>query len=60
MTILSKKSKGSDVTFIKQMLLHPIERLKRLAKVDNKLHFVREVASVKPNIPQKLKRELKN
>ena len=44
---LTEKSKGSDITFIKQLLLHPRERLKRLAMVDNKLHFVREVAGVK-------------
>ena len=53
---LIKKSKGSDVTFIKQVPLHPRERLKRLAMVDDKLHFVREAASVKPKHTSKTKR----
>ena len=55
---LTKKSKGSDVTFIKQVPLHPRERLKRLAKVDDKLHFVREVASVKPKHTSKTKKRI--
>ena len=55
---LTKKSKGSDVTFIKQVPFHPTEKLKRLAKVDNKLHFVREVASVKPKHTSKTKKRI--
>ena len=51
------KSKGSDVTFIKQVPLHPREKLKRLSKVDDKLYFVREVASVKPKHTSKTKRK---
>ena len=54
----NQKSKGSDVTFIKQVPLHPRERLKRLPKVDEKLHFVREVASVKPKHTSKTKRKI--
>lgn len=45
---LSKKAKTEDVTFIKQLPLHPWERMKRLAKLGDKVHFVKEVASVKP------------
>ena len=55
---LTKKSKGSDVTFIKQVPLHPRERLKRLAMVDDKLHFVREVASMKPKHTSKTKKRI--
>ena len=55
---LTKKSKGSDVTFMKQMPLHPRERLQRLSKVDDKLHSVREVASVKPKHTLKTKRKI--
>ena len=40
------------------MPLHPRERLKRLSKVDDKLHFVREVASVKPKYTSKTKRKI--
>ena len=50
---LTKKSKGSNVTFVKQVPLHPLERLKRLSKIDGKVHFVREVASVKPKTTDK-------
>ena len=45
---LSKKAKTENVTFIKQLPLHPRERMKRLAKLDDKVHFVKEVASVRP------------
>ena len=55
---LTKKSKGSDLTFMKQMPLHPRERLQRLSKVDDKLHSVREVASVKPKHTLKTKRKI--
>ena len=55
---LTKKSKGSDVTFMKQMPLHPREKLQRLSKVDDKLHSVREVASVKPKHTLKTKRKI--
>ena len=55
---LTKKSKGSDVTFMKQMPLHPRERLQRLSKVDDKLHSVREVASVKPKHTLKTKSKI--
>ena len=55
---LTKKSKDSDVTFTKQVPLHPQERLKRLSKVGDKLHFVREVASVKPKHTSKTKRKI--
>ena len=54
---LTKKSKGSDVTFVKQVPLHPRERLKRLSKIDDKVHFVREVASVKLKQLTKTKKE---
>ena len=40
------------------MSLHPRERLKRLAKVDGKLHFVSEVASVKPKHTSKTKKRI--
>ena len=40
------------------MPLHPRERLKRLAKVDDKLHFVREVASMKPKHTSKTKKRI--
>ena len=40
------------------MSLHPRERLKRLSKVDDKLHFVREVASVKPKHTSKNERKI--
>ena len=40
------------------MSLHPRERLKRLSKVDDKLHFVKEVASVKPKHTSKTKRKI--
>ena len=55
---LTEKSKGSDLTYIKQVSLHPRERLKRLSKVDDKLHFVKEVASVKPKHTSKTKRKI--
>ena len=40
------------------MPLHPRGRLQRLAKVDDKLHFVREVSSVKPKHFSKTKRKI--
>ena len=55
---LTKKSKGSDVTFVKQVPLHARERLKRLFKINDKVHFVREVASVKPKQLTKTKKKI--
>ena len=40
------------------MPVHPRERLKRLAKVDDKLHFIREVASVKLKRTSKTERRI--
>ena len=40
------------------MPFHPRERLKRLAKGGDKLHFVREVSSVKPKHSSKTKRKI--
>ena len=40
------------------MPLHPRERLKRLSKIDDKVHFVREVASVKPKQLTKTKKKI--
>ena len=54
----NQKSEGSDVTFIKQVPLHPQGRLKRLSKVDERLQFVREVASVKLKHTSKTKRKI--
>ena len=45
---LSKKRKNEDATFIKQVPLHQRMRLQRLAKIDEKVHFIKEVASTKP------------
>ena len=45
---LSKKSKNEDVTFIKQVPRDPCKRLQRLDKIDEKVHFIKEVASTKP------------
>ena len=42
-----KKSKN-DVTSIKQVPLHPWERMKRLEKTNQKVQFVKGVADVKP------------
>ena len=55
---LTKKSKGSNVTFVKQVPLHPRESLKRLSKIDDKVHFVREVASVKTKQLTKTKKKI--
>ena len=54
---LSKKAKTEDITFIKQLPLHPQERMKRLAKLDDKVHFVKEVASVRPKKLTKTNKE---
>ena len=40
------------------MPLHPRERLKVLSKIDNKVHFLREVASVKPKQLTKTKKKI--
>ena len=40
------------------MSLHSREKLKRLAKVDDKLHFARRVASVKPKHTSKTKKRI--
>ena len=40
------------------MPFHPRERLKRLSKIDDKVHFVREVASVKPQQLTKTKKKI--
>ena len=40
------------------MPFHPRERLKRLAKGSDKLHFVREVSSVKPKHSSKTRRKI--
>ena len=53
---MNKKSKNDHVTFIKQVPLHPRERMKRLEKINEKVHFVKEVAV--PNLKYSLK--LKN
>ena len=45
---LSKKRKNEDATFIKQVPLHQRKRLQRLANIDEKVHFIKEVASTKP------------
>ena len=44
-------------TFIKQVPLHPREQMKRLQKVDEKVHFIKEVASAKPKILVKTKKK---
>ena len=54
-TGLNKKSKD-DVTFIKQVPLHPQERLKRLSKLDDKVHVVKEVLDAKPKPLTKTKK----
>ena len=55
----SKKiSKNEDVTFIKQVPLHPRKRLQRLAKINEKVHFMKEVASIKPKKPVQTKRKI--
>ena len=55
---LSKKSKNEDVTFIKQVPLHLRKRLQRLAKIDEKVHFIKEVASTKPKKLVQTKRKI--
>lgn len=50
---LRKKSKSSDVTFIKQVPLHPRKRLDRLSKIDDKIYFVKEVAGVRTTTTKK-------
>ena len=52
---LNKRSKNDDVTSIKHVPLHPQKRMKRLEKIDEKVHFVKEVASAKPKILVKTK-----
>ena len=47
---LNKKKSKNDVTFIKQVPLHLRERIKRLEKIKEKVHFVKDVANVKPKI----------
>ena len=51
------KSKD-DVTFKEQVLLHPREHLKRLSKLDDKVHFVKEVINAKPKQLTKTKKIL--
>ena len=55
---LTIKSKSGYVTFIKQVPLHPRERLKKLSKIDDKVHFVREVAEVKLKQLTKTKKKI--
>ena len=55
---LSKKSKNEDVTFIKQVPLDPRKRLQRLAKIDEKGHFIKEVASNEPKTLVQTKRKI--
>lgn len=50
---LSKKSKSSDVTFIKKVPLHPWKRLDRLSKTDDNIYFLKEVARVRPTTTKK-------
>ena len=45
---LSKKTNNKDVTFIKPVPLHWLKRLQRLAKTDDKVHFIKEVSGTKP------------
>ena len=45
------------MTFIKQVPLHPRERKKRLEKLDEKVHIIKEVASAKSK-PIKAKRKI--
>ena len=52
----TKKGKGDDVTFRKQMLLYPRERKKRLEKLDQKVNIVNGIATAKPK-PIKAKRK---
>ena len=40
------------------MPLHPRKRLKSLSKIDDKVHFVQEVASVKPKQLTKTKKKI--
>ena len=44
---LAQKNKNEDVTFIKQVPLHPQERKKKLEKLNEKVHFVREISGVR-------------
>ena len=41
--MLSKKSKNDDITFIKKVHVHPQDRLKNLATIDEKAEFVKQV-----------------
>ena len=45
---LSKKSKNYDVTFIKQVPLHPRERKKRSERLNEKVHIIKEIAGANP------------
>ena len=45
---LSKKSKNFDVTFIKQVPVHPRERKKKSERLDEKAHIIKEIAGAKP------------
>lgn len=53
-----KKIKRNEITVVKQVPLHPRERLKRLSKLDDKVHFVKEVVSVKPKPLTKTKKKM--
>ena len=55
---MSKNSKNEDVTFIKQVPLHPRKCMKRLAKTDDKVNFIKKISSTKPKKPAKAKRNM--
>ena len=55
---MSKNSKNEDVTFIKQVPLHPCKCMKRLAKIDDKANFIKKISSTKPKKPAKAKRNM--
>ena len=55
---LSKRSKcNNEVTFIKQVPVHPRNRMKKIAALDKKVHFITQV----PSHPHdRLTRRIKN
>ena len=40
---LNKKRKDDDIVFIKQVPVHPRDRLKKLADIDEKVEFIKQV-----------------
>ena len=55
---LSKRSKNNnEVTFIKQVPVHPRNRMKKLAALDEKVPFIKQVLS---HPHDRLKRRIEN